>query len=119
MSLEDRHVTPTPEGISLDLVLAGASHGAITGLWVGPGPMQTVAVGLFASPSAVASLVACYEGVTTGILYPYPVRFSRGWADNNRVDFMLMTIRLDFLRSMGYRGLSTSAVPLLRCSARP
>jgi hypothetical protein len=37
-------------GRTLDMVLACASHAAITGLWVGPGPERTVAVGLFASP---------------------------------------------------------------------
>ena len=95
-------------GHTLDLVLAGASHGAITGLWIGPGPNQTLSVGLFASRSTVAVLAASYEGQVTSILYPYPLRYSTVALHDDRIEFLLMTVRVSFVMNHRSQALSRS-----------
>jgi len=87
----------------LDWVFAGTSHGAITGLWVGPGSDRTLAVGLFASPKVAAALAARYRKGATAILYPYPAPYREGPTPDGptldgEINFLLMTIRPEFLR---------------------
>jgi len=82
---------------TLDQVLAGTSHGFTTGLWVGPGPNKTVRVGLFTSASVAAALAALYGGQAISILYPYPLRFSGAVPRDDRIDFLLMTMRVTFV----------------------
>jgi hypothetical protein len=89
-------------GRTLDLVLGGASHGAITGLWIGPGPNRTVAVGLFASPAAAAALAARYRAQATSIFYPYPLR-ATGVMRSDRIEFLLIRLPSDFVQAHGPR----------------
>jgi hypothetical protein len=85
-------------GETLDMVLAGASHGAITGLWIGPGPNRALVVGTFASPSTVAALASYYRVDDTAIRYPYPSPYCRRAISNDDFGFMLMTVRTDDAR---------------------
>lgn len=82
----------------LDLVLAGTSHGAFTGLWIGPGRNHAFAVGLFASPKVAAALATRYRKAALEILYPYPAPYRAGWAPRGEINFMLMTIRPELVR---------------------
>ncbi|MBV8774508.1 MAG: hypothetical protein JO166_19560 [Deltaproteobacteria bacterium] len=86
-------------GRTLDLVLGGASHGAIAPVWIGPGPSGTVAAGLFASPSAATALASFYRGFATSILYPYPLRFTGGTPVDNEVQFLLITMPQAIVRA--------------------
>jgi hypothetical protein len=79
-------------GRTLELVLGGASHGAITPLWIGPGSNGTVSVGLFASPSTAAVLARPYRGLATSILYPYPLPFTGVTPRYLRMEFLLITM---------------------------
>jgi hypothetical protein len=91
---------------TLELVLAGASHAAITGLWIGPGPKRTVSVGLFVSPAAAVALATRYAGQATSILYPYPLSFSHVLAQDHVTNFMLITLPLDVVRRATSPGVS-------------
>jgi hypothetical protein len=109
---ELRHLGLLPDskwGRTLDLVLAGATHGSITGLWLGPGPRNTIAVGLLASPAAAASLADSYQRITTAVFYPYPAPFTTASMASNQVDFMLMTIPIDSVRCAAWDAPSPSA----------
>jgi len=83
---------------TLELVLGGASHSAVTGLWIGPGTDQTVAVGLFVSRGGAAALADRYTIQATSIFYPYPSRFSEAVPNDPEIHFMLITLPLDFVR---------------------
>lgn len=85
----------------LDLILGGAPHGGAAGLWVGPGPNRTVGIGLFASPSAVGSLIKQYGPEASSIFYPYPSRFGAALPTDHRIDFLLITLPLDFVLRAG------------------
>jgi hypothetical protein len=93
---------------TLDQVLAGISRGS--GLWIGPGPNGAVSVGLCASTSAAAALAARYGGQATSILYPYPLRFSGPVPRDDRIDFLLMTMRVTFVSKYRSQVLSTSVL---------
>jgi hypothetical protein len=82
---------------TLELVFAGASHSAVTGLWVGPGPGRTVAVGLFVTRGGATALAAHYADQATNILYPYPLPFGDAWPDDHQIHFMLIRMPLDFV----------------------
>jgi len=99
-------------GERVDMVLAGTSHGAINGLWIGPGPDSTLAVGIFASPATVAALVSHYKLDAARILYPYPSPYRAGATCCDNLGFMLMTIRADLARHMLEN--DPAADPLLR-----
>lgn len=86
-------------GRTLDLVLGGASHGAIAPVWIGPGPNGTVAAGLFASPNAAAAMASFYRGFATSILYPYPLRFTGVTPHDERVEFLLITMPQALVRA--------------------
>jgi hypothetical protein len=81
---------------TLDQVLAGASHGFSTALWIGPGPNRTIGAGLFASPAAVRALVARYQKHAVSILYPYPQKLTDVSPLGHGIDFVLITLPLDF-----------------------
>ena len=100
VSLHEMGLLPEARwGSRLDLVLGGASHGAFAGLWIGPGANGTVAVGLFATPGAAAALATHYRSQATSILYPYPMRFTGAMPPDHRMEFLLMTMRLAFVRN--------------------
>jgi hypothetical protein len=80
----------------LDLVLGGATHGAIAPIWIGPGPKHSIAIGAFASPTAAATLIASYAAEASDIYYPYPARFNGDLPNNHRVSFLLLTINPSF-----------------------
>lgn len=84
---------------TLDLVFAGASHSAVTGLWVGPGPGPTIGVGLFVAPGAAAALAAHYAERAASILYPYPRPFSGALTNDHEIHFMLIRMPLDLVLS--------------------
>jgi hypothetical protein len=86
-------------GSTLDLVLGGASHGAITPLWIGPGPNRTVAVGMFASAAAAAALATHYAGLATNISYPYPLRSKGAAPQDHQIEFLLITMQLDCVQT--------------------
>jgi hypothetical protein len=90
----------------LELVLGGASHGGIAGLWIGPGESQTVAAGLFATPSAAEALADRYRAYATNILYPYPMTFSHALQQDNRIDFILIELPIDFVQCPEPPGVS-------------
>ena len=98
-------------GRTLELVLGGASHGAITPLWIGPGPNGTVAVGLFVSPTAAVALASLYRGLATSILYPYPSRFIGITPRDHQVEFLLITMPPAMIRAdtRSLRGMIASA----------
>jgi hypothetical protein len=81
-----------------DLVLAGTSHGAITGLWIGPGPESTLALGLFTSSGVAAALASRYRKGATEILYPYPASYRPDTVPTGELNFMFMTLRSEFVR---------------------
>jgi len=89
----------------LDWLLAGTSHGASTGLWVGLGSDSTLAVGLFASPKVAAALAARYRAAAAKILYPFPQRYRADEASPDKIDFLLMNLRPEAAR----RALGTEA----------
>jgi hypothetical protein len=86
-------------GATLDLVLGGAPHGAISPLWIGPGTNQTVAVGMFASPAAAAVLAFHYAAHSASISYPYPLPFAAAAPREREINFLLMTISPAFLQA--------------------
>jgi hypothetical protein len=86
-------------GSTLDLVLGGAPHGAITPLWIGPGANRTVAVGIFTSPAAAASLAVEYARHATSISYPYPLELTGAVPNERQINFLLMTIPPAFLQA--------------------
>src|SRR5262249_22410292 len=86
-------------GATLDLVLGGAPHGAISPLWIGPGTHQTVAVGMFASPAAAAALAFHYAAHSASISYPYPLPFTAAAPRERQINFLLMTISPAFLQA--------------------
>ncbi len=61
---------------SLPLLFAGAKNGIGNGLWVGPGPDGTVAVGLPVWRAAAGPLISRYGADATSVLYPYPSRYA-------------------------------------------
>lgn len=80
-------------GKRLDLVIAGASHGAYNGLWIGPGDNGLLEAGMFASSAVIGPLTAHYGSDLTSVLYPYPHRYRAGVPSDESVDFLLMTFR--------------------------
>jgi hypothetical protein len=95
----------------LDLVLGGAPHGGAAELWVGPGPTHTAAFGLFASPSAVRSIIERYGPEATSIYYPYPSRFTGVLPADHRIDFLLITLPVDFVRRTEQAETASSDLP--------
>src|SRR5947209_3462665 len=62
----------------------------------------------FASPSAVGSLINRYRTEATSIFYPYPSRFTGALPTDHRIDFLLITLPLDFIRRAGdWRNVSS------------
>src|SRR5579885_3439121 len=91
---------PSKWAENLEMVLAGTSHGAINGLWVGPGPSDSLAIGLFASPVTAALLNARFDSGAVETLYPYPRRYTPKTADEGETEFMLVAIHRDFARRL-------------------
>jgi len=95
---------------TLDLVFAGASHSAVTGLWIGPGPDRTVGVGLFVSSGGAAALASRYADRAASILYPYPQPFRSELASDNKLHFMLIRLPLSSVLSSESSKSSPSAI---------
>ncbi len=96
-------------GRRLDLVLGGATHGAIAPVWIGPGPNHTVAIGAFASPPAAGTLIARYAQQARDIYYPYPSRFNGEPPPGRPVHFLLITIEPYFVQNCYKASISRSA----------
>ncbi len=77
----------------LDFLRAGLPHNAYNGLWVGPGPSGTIAVGVPASGAAARALAERYRSDAAAILYPYPHQYSAAVPADDRVRFLLMNMR--------------------------
>jgi hypothetical protein len=82
-------------GETLDQTFAAAPHGAVNGLWIGPGANGTIALGMPASRAALGLLLSHYGADATAVQYPFPRRFSNSDATvpDDSVHYLLMTLR--------------------------
>jgi hypothetical protein len=78
--------------------LVGLFQWGDNGLWIGPGPDGTVAVGVPASGFAARDLAARYKEYATRVLYPYPSEYNNRVVANDDVHFLLMNLRSAALR---------------------
>src|SRR5579875_2349 len=85
----------------LDFLVAGLPHNAYNGLWVGPGPAGTIAVGVPASGAAARALAERYRSDAAAILYPYPHQYSAAVPADDRDRFLLMDLRPAAFRHCG------------------
>jgi hypothetical protein len=83
---------------SLPLLLAGTKKGTGNGLWVGPGPDGTIAVGLPVWRAAAGQLISSYGGDATSVLYPYPSRYAGALPGDESPYFLMMTLRSSVLK---------------------
>ncbi len=77
----------------MPLLLAGAKNGTANGMWLGPGPDRTIALGLPAWPAAAESVITRYGGNATTLLYPYPTGYAGTLPGDDSPHFLLMTLR--------------------------
>jgi hypothetical protein len=73
--------------------LVGLFQWGDNGLWVGPGPDGTLAVGVPASGFAAQVLAGRYKEDATRILYPYPHKYDNTVLPDANVHFLLMNVR--------------------------
>jgi hypothetical protein len=81
---------------NLELLIAAAPHGASNGLWLGPAPDGALAIGLFATPGAAASLAFSYRPYATRMQYPYPHHY-RDRSDDSP-HFLMINLRRSVLQ---------------------
>jgi hypothetical protein len=80
-------------GRKLDLVIAATPHGVFNGLWIGPDPDGSIAVGMFASRAAASALIASHRSTPSRVLYPYPERYTDQLPSSDEVHFLLIRLR--------------------------
>ncbi len=83
---------------SLPLLFAGTKKGTGNGLWVGPGPDGTIAIGLPVWRAAAGQLISSYAADATSVLYPYPSRYAGALPGDESPYFLMMTLRRSVLK---------------------
>jgi hypothetical protein len=82
----------------MPLLAAGAKHGTASGLWLGPGPSGTIAVGLPAWPSAAGPLISRFQPEAASVFYPYPESYQGTLPNDDAPHFLLMNLRAGTLQ---------------------
>ncbi len=77
----------------LPLLAAGAKHGTANGLWLGPGPNGTIALGLPVWPAAARPLLARFQSDAAKVFYPYPSAYDGKLPNDDSPHFLLMDLR--------------------------
>jgi hypothetical protein len=83
------------EGNSIDIIGGRFYHGGGNGMWLAPGPSQTIAAGMFVSPAAAKRLDARCAGEGIGVFYSnlHRDRAQRETGSDEPVDFLLITLK--------------------------
>jgi hypothetical protein len=82
----------------MPLLLAGAKNGTANGMWLGPGPGGTIAVGLPAWPAAAEPVISRFQPDAASVFYPYPESYKPAVPSDDSPHFLLMNLHAGALR---------------------
>ena len=84
-----------------------APNDSSSGIWIGPAPEQSIAVGVVAGASAAVALRSRFGGSATAVYYPYPLPFAEHLPTTDEPQQFLMVFRRDRFVALA-RGLPPS-----------
>ena len=88
------------ERLAVELGPLTADDATTSGIWLGPGSGESIAVGVVAARQAAASLRARFGASADAIYYPYPLRYSEQSSGSDDPQMLLMTFRIAALPAL-------------------
>jgi hypothetical protein len=89
------------ERLAIELGPVKPKDATKSGIWLGPWNDDSIAVGVVASRSAAASLIARFGAKAESIYYPYPLRYSAQPSIPGDPQMLLMTFKIAVLPALG------------------